>query len=389
MPIQAVICGIICVTFFLQAFIAFFNPLKVNVIGNRWLSIFYVAVAGMALNEMLFLAGWHERYYRLIGASEMTRFAMAPALYLAVLQFTTPGNSFKVKQLWRFLPFALFVLYMAPTILLPGTHSWLLTHSMGVLVATFFGLTARFQLLAYWALSLLILYRHQKNIRHINSNIEPVSLDWLKYMMYAIGAMVILFVINVALHIYVHPLLSPMVYLSASLLIIYYSLAQKEIYPFVLADIEGIQLVIEEVNENSRTVKTRFTSEEALQLTLRLQQLMQIEKFYLDNELNLPQLAQAMDLSVHDLSYLLNEVIGVNFFQFVNGYRVEEAKQLMLSGKHNHLNILGIAYHAGFNSKTTFNTAFKKATGLSPSQYIKQSATLSDRLTIKQIGTGL
>jgi AraC-like DNA-binding protein len=84
-------------------------------------------------------------------------------------------------------------------------------------------------------------------------------------------------------------------------------------------------------------------------------------------------LAKEMVISTHDLSYLLNECFGASFFQFVNTYRVEEAKQLMLSEKYKHLNILGIAYNAGFNSKTTFNTAFKKHTGLSPSQFMQSA----------------
>jgi len=82
-----------------------------------------------------------------------------------------------------------------------------------------------------------------------------------------------------------------------------------------------------------------------------------------------------MDVSTHDLSYLLNDSFGVNFFNFVNRYRVDEAKRLMLSGQNKHLNLLGIAYSAGFNSKTTFNIAFKKQTGLSPSEFMKQGET--------------
>jgi len=79
-----------------------------------------------------------------------------------------------------------------------------------------------------------------------------------------------------------------------------------------------------------------------------------------------------MSVSVHDLSYLLNEGFGKNFFQFINSYRVAEAKRLMLSEKNRHLNLLGIAYSAGFNSKTTFNTAFKRETGMSPSMFVQQ-----------------
>ncbi|MCC5648212.1 helix-turn-helix domain-containing protein, partial [Nostoc sp. CHAB 5824] len=56
---------------------------------------------------------------------------------------------------------------------------------------------------------------------------------------------------------------------------------------------------------------------------------------------------------------------------FINKYRIEEAKSLLFSEKFNHLNILGIAFQSGFNSKTTFNITFKKHTGLSPTDYVK------------------
>ncbi len=98
---------------------------------------------------------------------------------------------------------------------------------------------------------------------------------------------------------------------------------------------------------------------------------MQYEKVYLDNELSLPQLSEKMSISPQDLSYLINEACGENFFSFINRHRVEEAKRLLLSEKYDQLNILGIAYQAGFNSKTTFNTTFKKQVGLSPSDFVK------------------
>jgi len=71
------------------------------------------------------------------------------------------------------------------------------------------------------------------------------------------------------------------------------------------------------------------------------------------------------------LSYVLNKGIKKNFYQFINELRVEEAKILLLSDKVKTLDMLGIATHAGFNSKTTFNTTFKKLTGLTPSQFQK------------------
>jgi AraC-like DNA-binding protein len=76
-----------------------------------------------------------------------------------------------------------------------------------------------------------------------------------------------------------------------------------------------------------------------------------------------------MQLSPHELSYLINVGFENNFYNFVNSYRVEESKTLLTSPKHQHLSMLGIAFEAGFNSKTAFYTAFKKMTGVSPTEF--------------------
>ena len=91
------------------------------------------------------------------------------------------------------------------------------------------------------------------------------------------------------------------------------------------------------------------------------------------NEINLATIAEKLDISIHDTSYLINEVTGDNFYNFINKYRVEEAKELLTSDKSDKLNMLGIAFESGFNSKTTFNTSFKKVVGISPSEYAKQN----------------
>jgi AraC-like DNA-binding protein len=66
---------------------------------------------------------------------------------------------------------------------------------------------------------------------------------------------------------------------------------------------------------------------------------------------------------------VINTQFNQNFFDFVNTYRVEQAKRDLMDSKKRELKILAVAYDAGFNSKTSFNTLFKKHTGLSPSEY--------------------
>lgn len=93
------------------------------------------------------------------------------------------------------------------------------------------------------------------------------------------------------------------------------------------------------------------------------------EKPYLDNELRLSGLAGQLDISIHHLSQVINEQLGKSFSDFINAYRVEEAKRLLANPRYKDRYVIAIAYESGFNNKTSFNKAFKAHTGMSPSQY--------------------
>ncbi|PHN06881.1 helix-turn-helix domain-containing protein [Flavilitoribacter nigricans] len=101
----------------------------------------------------------------------------------------------------------------------------------------------------------------------------------------------------------------------------------------------------------------------------RLEAHMEQYQPYRDNELRLNDLADKLDISPHHLSQAVNEHYGKTFNQFINEYRIEEAKTLLASEAHRQTYIIEIAYQVGFNNKTTFNQAFKHQTGMSPSKW--------------------
>ncbi len=100
-----------------------------------------------------------------------------------------------------------------------------------------------------------------------------------------------------------------------------------------------------------------------------LHSLVKNDKIYLDTELTIDRLAEKVKCSRHSLSQVLNECMQQSFYEYINQYRVEEAKMLLTdeSGKEN--KIASIGYDAGFNSLSTFNEVFKKLSGYTPSQY--------------------
>jgi AraC-like DNA-binding protein len=115
--------------------------------------------------------------------------------------------------------------------------------------------------------------------------------------------------------------------------------------------------------------KPIFAPEEAAAKGIELETYMAQHKPWLDPELTLSELAAKLNLSHVQLSALVNNTMGKNFNDFVNAYRVEAVKQRLAEGAGKQFSLLGIAYECGFNSKATFNRAFKKATGKTPGAF--------------------
>ena len=107
---------------------------------------------------------------------------------------------------------------------------------------------------------------------------------------------------------------------------------------------------------------------------------MEKEKPYLEMGLTLAVLAGKLFVSSNHLSQVINEKLNKSFFDFVNGYRVEEAKRLLVSPLSSRLSILGIGMEAGFSSKSAFYTSFKKLTGMTPSKFKVQGLDSGDTI---------
>jgi len=117
---------------------------------------------------------------------------------------------------------------------------------------------------------------------------------------------------------------------------------------------------------------TKETKKEIAETAIEaISKLMEVEKPYLNPDLNLSELAKQSNLTRGQLSEIINSGFQMNFNDFVNSYRVNAFKSMLQEGKHKQLSLLGIAYECGFNSKATFNRVFKKLTSFSPTQYLK------------------
>jgi YesN/AraC family two-component response regulator len=128
----------------------------------------------------------------------------------------------------------------------------------------------------------------------------------------------------------------------------------------------------EELNKIFREknrVKMGMADERIEEIVRKINKAMEEDKLYQETELTLHQLSLHLQHPSHQVSQAINDGMNKTFYDLINGYRVDEAKRLLLNPKNRSFTILSVGFEAGFNSKTTFNTVFKKFTGLTPTDF--------------------
>ncbi len=355
-----------CGSFLMVSFLVFIKGRTENTVANRWLGLFLGFVGLLLVEDVLVRAEVFIRLPYFVGLFDWVVFSVAPCVYLAIRYFTSPNQKPRAGTILHFLPSLLFVGFNFPVYVLNTAAKQRLVSQAdangqwyeSVFVAVLFC-----QMIVYWGLSLRQLLRHQKAIPQISASVETVDLRWLLNVL--IGVLLLL-LFWLAEGFYRHHLATYIAttgYLAGAYYIGYYATQQAAIYPYKPHDIEAITAIIEQ-----KPVKIRTGSDE---LRAKLDQVMTSQKPYLDNALNLLRLADQMNLSTHELSALINTGLAMNFYQYINTYRIEESKRLLADPAYDHFSMVGIAFEAGFNSKTVFNTTFKASTGLSPTAYRK------------------
>ena len=355
---------------FLLGFLLIAHPRKVNIVANRFLGLFIITVGFAMLEIPLFYKNFHLSYPNLFEMIGLSRFLSAPFLYISILYFTSICKKIKPKNLWHFLPFILFFIFRIPFFVTGKNIEF--DEEERKIVFFILRTALPLQVLIYWILSFATLQKHLKNIKQFSSSIEKNDLLWLKYFLLIL--LVIVFAWFNLIFFGLRNLIdfTPFLYLASVFFLAYFSLQQKEIFDFSSSELKELSSVNKYKKENSKRVSDIRMTE----LNGKLKTLMQSEKIYLENDLSLPKLAIKLEATSNETSFLINELYQDNFYNFINKHRIEEAKILLLSEKYSQLNILGIAYESGFNSKTTFNTTFKKHVGLSPTEYVKSNISL-------------
>ncbi|MES9825292.1 MAG: helix-turn-helix domain-containing protein [Candidatus Thiodiazotropha endolucinida] len=325
-------------------------------------------------------------------------FLFGPLTYLYVRALSDrDGYRFSPAQWLHFLPFALGFLVVAPLygldrqqlvslIYLDGNPRGpqQLWAEVSILVI---GFSSLIQMALYLFIAIRRLVCHRRKIQDQFSFLDRISLTWLRNLLIALVLLYLLYILDIVLIgileldegiIGIHyPMIVIVIYIMG-----YMGLRQ----PAIFSRDPGLEMKPAASRSNGsdnspeppreqekrKYQKSALDRETSSLLFADLQAHMVKQKPYLDSKLNLSQLAAQLNLSTNYLSQIINEQAEQHFFDFVNRYRVDEAKQA-LTGTLERGNILTIALDAGFNSKSAFYTAFKLHTGQTPSQYRRNS----------------
>ena len=288
-----------------------------------------------------------------------------PCLYLYINSLTRPEFKLRPIQLLHILPFVFFETYTY-IIKEPFSLDTFFNHDYYYIFRLIFALSTILSWCVYIPLSLILVDRHRKNLKNEWSNIEKnENLSWLLavavfYVVFCIFAVIITII---AYSYHLNPL-TPHIYNYSTLLLLvfimsFYGLRQQ---------VPTKQILEEELQTPYRNSTLPEETKQIIRKNILLY--FENEKAYLNPDLSMNVLSENLKIPKYQITEVLNTTIGMNFFQFVNHYRVEAVKK-MLADKKNKFSIEAIGYECGFTSKSSFYTEFKNMTGKTPVSYRK------------------
>ena len=370
-----------------------------NSAANRILAVAMVAFAVFILEDVSYETGYFRDFPHVIGLSKPLVFCFGPLMFLYVVTVSRGGHDVP-RRLWlHFIPAAVVLAITLPFFVKSGGEKLAFLADLQQYGApAYLAVIENLQYvhgIIYVVLTLVLLHRHRRSIEHFYSSTEQINLVWLRNLTVGI---VVIWITASGLHVLqlagfasgeLEGQVTPVILSILVYAIGYFGLRQPEIFDRrrlpepadpVPSSVEGAgpsalsrSRVDTPLPANPVAYeKSGLSPERATAIERDLLEQMRTTQPFKNNGLTLPQLAESMGISAHHLSEVINVTIGSSFYDFVNHYRVDEVKRRLADPESAHLTLLAIAEESGFNSKSSFNSFFKKATGQTPSQYRKE-----------------
>ena len=348
---------------------------KGNKIANRILA-FHLILFSLSISIPELIIHFPLRFAPLIGSTFPLMFLFGPSIYFYTALLTQQRVRFVLKDAWHLGPSLLSFLLLIPFYLQStgkklNILSTFESNGPPIGLSITWGLEC-FHVIVYLLLTIVTLKNYQGEVRSSFSSLEKINLKWLKNLIlgniavWTIYSMIFLvMVFNFSPNLY---FISYYAFgMAVSILVYsigYFGLRQPEIFASATFNILSS-------DKQKKYQKTSLNTEQSLDYRDKLKYYMEIEKPYKNPSLNLSQLSHSLNIPSHHLSQVINDRIGLNFFDFVNSYRIKEATQLLSDPQKSEYTIIELAYKSGFNSKSTFNAAFKRFTCSTPTEFRK------------------
>lgn len=289
-------------------------------------------------------------------------------LYFYLVSFLFPEKGINKKEKWLLLLFSIhFIVTIVYKMLVRIESKSDAIEQLVTDLRTYIAYYAELVNAIFSICVLIVLFFKIKYYQKTHSKFEQdhikLELNWLKTTLFVL---LILTILNITLVITDMQFFDDVSYYPVWILVsvVIYWLGHVGIYKY------GVREEREEIRNKNKNTKSPIEKGKTKHIIIeRLKSYLVEEKHFLDSELTLEKTAQALELSQGHLSKIINTELNVNFKEFINFLRVEEAKNYLIDSEFSNYTLVAIGLEAGFNSKSAFNASFKKLTGTTPSQY--------------------
>lgn len=339
---------------------------KGNKRANRLLGLFFFLWALDFLDGVLLLKGFYLNYPNYALWAEPLILLYGPLLYFYTLQLTSPKKRPNYFQLLHLIPFVVGILAM---ILVYHIHS--VDRKMEIL-KDIVSMEQDFRSLLGFALVYVHLFYYihisKKEIKRVTKNVEwyfsQRYLVWLDKLLNALVVVLLISIVNgilqySALKFYFE--ISLIIILVLVCLFIVRLILNALDEPFIIPKLDGIK----------RNSGIPMDPKESEEIFAKIQEALKDKRLFMESDLTLSHLSEAIGYSSRKVSQVINDSMGHSFFDLINTYRIAEAQKIFKERKDPKLTVLEVMYEVGYNSKSSFNTQFKKKTGLTPSEFLK------------------
>lgn len=308
----------------------------------------------------------------------LTFFLQLPTFYLYVLSVCYSNFRLKPVHLIHVIGFLGANLILLPrfyTVSLASKISFL-KKSSSMLEIQFNHVFVHIQIILYLIAAFMILRKARKIYLENYAGASMESLNWLFQLTVALSVFYFVALLKNVFKFTEYPNISEWLKIGLylfELIIVFWYLYKALNNPGLFRNIDSrLKLVAHIVSEDKNSAQLVVSEKEYTEDLLKLKRYMVEEKPFLNPSLTIQDLSKDLKIPVRDLSVLINHKLEQHFYDFVNTYRIENAMDILRDVTKSKVTVLEILYEVGFNSKSSFNTAFKKHTGNTPTAYRKR-----------------